>query len=54
MKIRKYLLSCGFMLNLAIASANAGLQGDKPAAEALSALFDAEWEWALREDPTFA
>lgn len=44
------------MLNLAIASANTGLPGDKPAAaaEALSALFDAEWEWTLREDPMFA
>ncbi len=41
------------MFNLVIASANAGAPGDKPAA-ALAAIFDAEWEWALREDPTAA
>src|SRR5258707_13148082 len=54
MKISHFHLSCGLMLNLVIASANAGLPGDKPAAEALAAIFDAEWEWALREAPTFA
>ena len=54
MKISHCLLSCGLMLNLMIASANAALPGDNPAAEALAAIFNAEWEWALREDPTFA
>ena len=33
----------------------ADIPGDKSeAATALSSLFDAEWEWALREDPAFA
>jgi len=56
MTIRQYFLSCCIMLNFVIASATAGLPDDKPAAaaKALAALFEAEWEWTLREDPLFA
>jgi prolyl oligopeptidase len=50
------LLQCSLWLMWGTSRTEAGLADDKPAsaAEALSSLFDSEWEWTLREDPMFA